>query len=182
MEVWKDIDGFDGAYQVSNEGRIKSVTRKTTNGRGVSERILKKRVNERGYEYVCLQKNGKRKSIKVHRAVASAFVENLYGYNQVNHKDEQKTNNNADNLEWCDAAYNSNYGTGKIRAAKKRSERHENIIVQYGINGERVREWKSPAEVQKKTGNKYKATNIVACCRKRYKTSYGYIWRYACEG
>lgn len=109
-EVWKDIDGYGGLYQVSNFGNVKSM-----NYRGLGKAgLLKRSTNAQGYEVVGI--NGKVTS--VHRLVAKAFVDNPKGYPQVNHIDEDKTNNRADNLEWCTQDYNLHYGTGIERRCK----------------------------------------------------------------
>ena len=176
-EEWKNI--ADGNYQISNLGRIKSVERYTTNGRAVHERILKTRVNDRGYEYTNIQFNGNRKAIKIHREVAKAFIDNPNGYLEVNHKDENKTNNRVDNLEWCDRSYNVNYGTAIQRAVIKREKRHFKEINQYTLDGVFVKRWRYSTQIEKATNKAMRATNIISCCRGKYKSSYGFIWRYA---
>lgn len=182
MEVWKNIAGANESYQISNLGRVKSVQRVATNGRPVNERILKTRINKRGYEYVCIQIAEKRKTIKIHREVAKAFIGNPHCYKEVNHKDENKLNNRVDNLEWCDRKYNANYGTAIVRAAKARSENHVLAINQYDTNGNFIKSWRSPIQVERENGKKMRATNIISCCRGKYKTSYGYVWKYADRG
>lgn len=178
-EEWKDIAISDGEYQISNFGRVKSVERTTGNGRAVHERILKTRFNKKGYEYVCIQKNKKRKAIKIHREVAKAFLENPNNCEQVNHKDEDKTNNTVWNLEWCDHKYNLSYGTGRNRAAASRSSNHVMEIDQFTVDGIFLKRWRSPAAVERETGKAMRATNIIACCRGKYKKSYGFVWKYA---
>lgn len=123
-EFWKDIKGYEGFYQVSNLGRVKSLA-KYQKGNGGSifwrkETILKPANSGRGYLMVVLIKNKKRKSYILHRLVADAFIPNPYNLPQVNHKDENKTNNVVSNLEWCDNKYNSNYGTRNIRIIQTR--------------------------------------------------------------
>lgn len=109
-EVWKDIDGYGGLYQVSNFGNVKSM-----NYRGLGRAgLMTKSINAQGYEVVGI--NGK--IVTVHRLVAKAFVDNPKGYPQVNHKDEDKTNNRANNLEWCTQDYNMHYGTAIERRNK----------------------------------------------------------------
>lgn len=104
-EIWKDVEGYDGIYQISNHGRVKSLYQnKDANGK-----ILLKRVH-RGYELVGLWKNGKVKRAKVHRLVAEAFIPNPGNLPFINHKNEMKSDNRAINLEWCTPKYNSNYG------------------------------------------------------------------------
>lgn len=103
-EEWRDILGYEGLYKVSNLGMVYSMKRK---------KIMKLSKTEKGYYKVYLMKDGTGKHKKVHRLVAEAFIPNPNNLPQVNHKDEDKTNNIVTNLEWCTAEYNSNYGTHK---------------------------------------------------------------------
>lgn len=178
-EVWKDIALSGGAYQISNYGRVKSVERVTENGRAVRERILKTRFNKRGYEYVNIQVQKRRKAIKIHREVAKAFLDNPNNYIEVNHKDENKRNNSVENLEWCNRAYNANYGTASKRAAASRLKKHVLQIDQFALDGTFVKRWTTPNSIEVEHKKAMRATNIIACCRGRYKTSYGYVWKYA---
>lgn len=106
-EIWKDIKGYEGLYQVSNLGRVKSLKVSKIK----SERIRKSYQQSSGYISIVLCKNGKAVNHKVHRLVASAFIDNPNNLPEINHKDENKANNKVDNLEWCDSSYNKNYGT-----------------------------------------------------------------------
>lgn len=115
-EIWKEIPNTRKNYFVSNLGRVKS----TKWGKGI---ILKQGVTEKGYLQVCLNYGNFRKSKRVHRLVAEAFIPNPNGYKEINHKDENKLNNMVENLEWCDRKYNMNYGTVKERIRKKQSIR-----------------------------------------------------------
>lgn len=114
-EIWKDIKGFEGKYQVSNFGRVKSLERlrkgKCNSFVKVKEKILKGKIDKDGYiEYaLCCGKHNKMKCYKAHRLVADAFIPNPDNLPQINHKDENKMNNYVDNLEWCTAKYNINY-------------------------------------------------------------------------
>lgn len=112
MEHWKPIDEFESYYAVSDMGNVKSLR---------SGKALKQHINSRnGYCYVVFSVNNKRKTMRVHRLVAKAFCKNPYGYQLVNHKDEDKTNNCASNLEWCTAKYNSNYGDARAKLVNSR--------------------------------------------------------------
>lgn len=119
-EVWKDIAGYEGLYQVSNLGRIKSldriVKRKSQPNLPIVGKILNPRKGKNGYAYVSLSKEAKRKTANVHRLVAEAFVEKHEGCNVVNHIDGNKENNICDNLEWIDSARNNKHAfdTGLI--------------------------------------------------------------------
>lgn len=110
-EIWKDVPGYEGIYVVSSFGRIRNL---------VSGKFIKPSQKNDGYCRVCLSKNGCGKCINIHRLVAQVFIPNPDNLPQVNHRDEDKTNNNVTNLEWCSAKYNINYGTSKIRNRQTR--------------------------------------------------------------
>ena len=124
-EEWRDIEGFEGYYQVSNLGRVRSVDREIYHpyNKTISHykgKILKPGKRNKGYLGICLTKGNKQKSFLVHRLVAQAFIPNPYNFEQINHKDEDKTNNQVSNLEWCDCKYNMNYGNLKSNMSKTR--------------------------------------------------------------
>lgn len=135
-EIWKDIPDYEGLYQASNFGRVRSVDRyiKQYNGYNYSTRIYKGRIlkcniGNSGYLKVILQKKGKRRTYNVHRLVANTFILNPNNYPQINHKDENKLNNNINNLEWCTSTYNINFGNRNIKVSNKligvsKSEEH----------------------------------------------------------
>jgi hypothetical protein len=166
-EIWKNIEGYENLYQVSNIGRVKSLGNGSSNNS--KERFLKSTKNTCGYLFVILYKEGKGKSHKVHRLVAQAFLPNHNNLPQVNHKDEDKTNNRVENLEWCDAKYNNNYGS--------RTEKRRKPILQFTKNNEFVRRWDSIIEVEKELG--FKHSNISKCCKGKNKSVGGFIWGYA---
>ena len=114
MEEWRSIPGYEGLYEVSNKGNVRNVRRNT---------LLRLPKTNKGYIQVVLCKNGIMNGLKVHRLVAQAFIPNPDNLPMVNHKDEDKTNNNVDNLEWCDAKYNSNYGTSIERMINTKIEK-----------------------------------------------------------
>lgn len=160
-EIWRDIEGYEGIYQVSNKGRVKSLYKG-------SERILKLHDNGIGYLRAHLTKENTSKHIRVHRLVAQAFIPNPYNLPEINHRDENKKNNCVENLEWCDRRYNVNYGTRNERTSRK--------ILQYSKSGEFIREWQSAAEVKRVLG--IDRSHISACCKGKLKSSGGFIWRY----
>lgn len=169
VEIWKDIEGYEGLYQVSNLGRVKSLGNNKTR----KEKILKG-IKERGdYLKVILCKEGNRKHFKVHRLVASAFIPNYNNLPQVNHKDEDKNNNRVDNLEWCDCKYNINYGSHNKRMIKANSI----PIIQFSKTGEFIHKWDSAREAEKELG--IDKGNICSCLKGRYKTAGNYKWEYA---
>lgn len=114
-EIWKEIEGYEGEYEVSNLGNVRSLNYR----RSGKLKLLKQYTDKKGYEYVRLSKNGKGKIYKVHRLVAMAFIPNPDNLPIVNHIDECKNNNMVSNLEWCTVAYNNTYGTARKRASEK---------------------------------------------------------------
>ena len=119
-EIWRPVVGYEGLYEVSNLGRVRSLDMYVKVGYGNYRlhkgKVLSPTKNKNGYLKVNLYCNGKQKTIDVHRLVTEAFLPNPDNLPQVNHKDEDKTNNRVENLEWCDHKYNMNYGTRNIRA------------------------------------------------------------------
>ena len=120
IEEWRTIEGYEGLYEVSNLGRVRSVDRYVIDSLG-HRRFYKGKVlfpvkNNLGYLLVSICCNGKHKMFLVHRLVAQAFLLNPENLTEVNHKDEDKTNNNVENMEWCNRSYNINYGTRNTRA------------------------------------------------------------------
>lgn len=131
METWKQVVGYEGLYEVSNLGRVRSLDREIVAERGgkpfrykMKGRIIAPQERKHGYLSVCLygkeSKNGRFHQVSVHRIVAEAFIPNPNGYSEVNHIDENKQNNSLSNLEWCDHIYNTNYGTAQKRKAEKK--------------------------------------------------------------
>ena len=119
-EIWRSIECYEGLYEVSNTGQVRSLDR-YVKGKGKSYRLQKGKMlspikNKDGYLQVNLCCNGKYKIFLVHRLVTKTFIPNPDNLPEVNHKDEDKTNNSVDNLEWCDRSYNNNYGTRKDKA------------------------------------------------------------------
>lgn len=119
IELWEDIKGYEGRYKISNKGRVKSLINNKGNFR---EKILKPSKDKDGYLQVGLSKNGIQKTKRIHQLVAKAFIKNPCNYPLINHKDENKSNNNVDNLEWCTVIYNNNYGTRNKRLSKSLSK------------------------------------------------------------
>ena len=175
-EIWKDIKDYEGLYQVSNWGRVKSFDtyKKGKNGsiRFYKGKILKLKTNKDGYSQIGLWKNGKRKYFLVHRLVAEAFISNTDNLPCVNHKDENKQNNVVSNLEWCSAQYNNTYGTRIERVALKKKK----PVLQYTLDGAFVREWASAKQSEREDG--FDSTNICKCCQGKIKTHKDFIWKY----
>lgn len=167
LEEWKPVVGYEGLYEVSNLGRIKSLGNEYSR----KEKILKQRKNKDGYLCVNLYKEGKMKFCYVHRLVANAFIENTSSLPCVNHIDENPSNNQVDNLEWCTYQYNLNYGTCQQRKVEKQSKR----VFQYSLDGELVKVWQSTAECGR---NGFDCGNVSSCCLGKLKHYKGYIWTY----
>ena len=171
IEIWKDYKDYEGLYQASNFGRMRSLDtyRKDRNGsvKFYKGRILKPVTVGNGYLKVNLYKNNKQKTYLVHRIIAETFLPNPDNLPLINHKDEQKDNNIVSNLEWCDAKYNNAYGT--------RTERCSKPVLQYTLDGQFVREWESTAECGR---NGFNQGNVVACCQGKLKKHKGFIWKY----
>lgn len=171
-EIWKDIKGYEGLYQVSNLGKIKTVK---------GNKTRKLQYDNQGYAHILLCKNNTPKRYKVHRLVAEAFIQNPNNYPFVNHKDEIKSNNNVDNLEWCNAKYNANYGMTQIKRIntfKKQKTKPftKRKVIQYDYEQNFIKEWQSINEASRKLG--ITKQSISECCRKLRKTTGGYIWEY----
>lgn len=174
-EIWKDIKGYEGLYQISNLGKVKNIKRlqydinKKVFVYIEKEKMLKPSKNKKGYLQVVLQKKKKRKSQKVHRLVAEAFISNPNNLPIVNHKDENKQNNCVDNLEWCNNKYNCNYGSRNTKLAKK--------VNQYTKNNIFVKTYESMSEASKLLNIHH--SHISDCCLGKRKSAGGYVWKYA---
>lgn len=176
-EVWKDIEGYEGLYQISNFGRVKSLPKPHKNAHGyylTKEKILSPRVcgTQREYLSVALQRDGERKQIKIHRLVAQAFIPNPNNLPEVNHIDENKGNNKADNLEWCTRSYNVNYGS---RIEKQRKTLIKPVAA-YDAIGNFVQSFDSLAEAALFAN--VDGSNISRACKKEGRLSGGYMWKY----
>lgn len=180
------LNGYEGLYQVSNLGRVKSLSRfhKTDEryssiGYTSKERILKPGTDGWGYLYVALSKDKKRKNKRIHRLVAETFIPNIKNLQQVNHIDGNKKNNKVDNLEWCTREYNMQeaFRLGLVGRPKSKEHYKSRTIKQYDLQGNFIREWNCLRDIERELN--YRHTNISACCRGKLKRVYGYIWRYA---
>lgn len=178
-EIWKDIKGYEGLYQVSNLGQVRSYDRVDNIGRLWKGGILKCFNGNREYLLVKLRKNGIRKGYLVHRLVAEAFIPNPDNLPEVNHKDCNPCNNIYTNLEFCNRSHNVNWGDGN----KKRRESNLNHpnkskkIKQYTLDGDFVKEWPSIKEIERQLG--FFGCSICACCKHKKPYAYNYKWEYA---
>lgn len=169
-EIWKDIPGFEGLYQVSNLGRVKSF-RQSSKLHKVPEYILNPSLSSNGYYQVTLYKDTKRSKVLVHRLVAEAFVPNKNDFPMVNHIDENRLNNTASNLEWCTVTYNNNYGTVRERA----SDTLSTPVMQFTLTGKPIAVYRSTRIASEMLSVSQRG--IQRSCRGE-GSSGGYIWKF----
>lgn len=182
-EIWKDIPDYEGFYQVSNLGNILSLNYKRTK----RPRLKKPTKHNTGYMVVVLYANKKHKQYLVHDLVMETFSPDKSNFKsmpcedrckidlnklEINHKDENKLNNNLDNLEWCTRKYNSNYGTRISRVIASQCKQ----VLQYDLRGNFIKSWESVHAIDRELN--IPEGNISACCLYKRKTAGGYIWRY----
>ena len=178
MEEWRAIPGYDGLYEVSNYGGVRSLNYNHT---GTTKQLAFKR-HKSGYSFVTLCKDKIHKNSSVHILVALAFVPNPLGKHQVNHKDGDRGNNCFDNLEWVTASENIRHSfnvLGKISPAKGRmgkSHYAAKPVFQYGLNGEFVKGWDCISDAARDIG--CKPCQIINNIQGRNKTCHGYMWRF----
>ncbi|MBQ8969200.1 MAG: HNH endonuclease [Bacteroidaceae bacterium] len=180
-EIWKNIVGYEDSYQVSNLGRVRSIDRYVRTGenhlRKIRGKILKQQVSNKGYLFVTLSRECEESGMFVHVLVAKAFIDNPHFMPQVNHKDENKRNNNVENLEWCTSKYNNNYGTHNDRVRQKTiNGKQSKEISRYSVDGKYIDSFPSMMEAQRQLG--ISAALICHCCKGRIKAANGYIWKY----
>ena len=169
MEEWKSISGYEGRYQVSNLGNIRSL---------ISNKILKPRVDKDGYLKVILYSEDKsRREYRLHRLVAETFIPNPNDLPQVNHIDENKTNNSVSNLEWCTSKQNANHGTRNDRIVPyliDNGVKSAKAVQQYNKNGTFIKTWDSLRSVEREL--KIPHNNIIAAIR-RNGSAGGFVWK-----
>lgn len=171
-EIWKDIKDYEGLYQVSNLGRVKSLVKKAR----LHEYILKVSFDRHGYEHIHLSKNGISKSLLVHRVVAQAFIPNFDNLPEINHKDENKSNNTVNNLEWCTHQYNSSYGTRTSRIIPKTIDKTRKPVEQYDDMDNLIKVWYSMNTAARELN--IPQQNISKCCLGQRKHAGGFKWKY----
>lgn len=176
-EIWKDIPGYEGYYQVSNYGRTKSVDRYVNHFSGIlvkrKGKILKPIQHSNGYITV----NLKQKSYLQHRLVWEAFVGPIPEGMHVNHINEDKLDNRLENLNLMTPTENHNWGTGIERQRTKMiNGKNSKPVLQKDLNGRLIKEWPSMCEVKRVLGFDYQ--NISTCCKNDNRTAYGYKWSY----
>lgn len=174
-EIWKPVSGYEGRYEVSNLGRVKSLPKTWVNWTGGiahhPEKILRPRLNTYGYLRVSLRDGITSKDKFVHRLVAQAFIPNPYNMPEINHKDEDPTNNRVENLEWCTHIYNNQYGTKNRRGALKRGL----AVSQYDLSGNYICSFPTIRDAGRATG--CSINQIRNCLNGVYLQGGGFIWK-----
>ena len=175
MEIWKDIKGYEGLYQVSNLGNVKSLNYRKQK----CAKNLTPKTNNKGYLWVELSRDGGRQCFLIHRLVGEAFIKNPYNFKVINHKDENPKNNRVENLEWCTQSGNMQYYYDRHIHVPRGAYKHADgrKILQFGKNGELIAEWDNAVTIKHILG--MSQWSVSECCRGNRKTAYGFIWRYA---
>lgn len=168
-EIWKDIPNYFGLYQASNLGRIKSFY-------GLKEKILKPKL-VCGYYQIGLRKQSNRKFYLVHRLVWETFNGQIPEGYEINHLDERPVNNALSNLSLVTHRENINYGTRNERAGKVlKNGKKSKQVLQFDLQDNFVKEYLSTHQAERETG--FDNSNIAKCCNGKYKTAYGFKWKY----
>lgn len=173
-EIWKDIKDYEGLYQVSNLGNVKSLKFRNKMTIFERERLLTPK-NNKGYLRVRLSKNNKQRTYSIHRLVANSFIPNNENKPCVNHINGNKKDNRPENLEWCSYSENEQHSRkvlGKIPINRKK-------VNKYDLNGNFIAQYNSIAEASESIGRSYSL--ISSCCNKHIKKAYGYKWEFAKE-
>lgn len=193
IETWKPIKDFENEYEISSLGRVKSLSRQRYNGKGyymTEEKILKPTPDPKGYLRISLSKNGKKKTFKIHRLVAEAFIPNPKNKEQINHINGIKNDNNVENLEWVTNGENQTHANKKgLRKAPKQNSHYEfdkphknnKAVAQFDLNGNFIAEYFSLAQACRAVGGK-SYSGISRVCRGEALTAYGYKWEFIKEG
>lgn len=179
---WKEIKGYEGRYLISSSGDVISLKYGGSN----RAKMLTWKVNNKGYAWVELRKNGIKEQKLVHRLVAEAFIDKVEGLNLINHKDENPLNNDVDNLEWCDNSYNVRYSLERhperrvYHGHEIREGKYKTLaVIQLDKDGNVIKEWENARTIFVETG--MSDWSIAEVCRGNRHTAYGYLWRYANE-
>lgn len=180
-EVWKDVVGYEGLYQVSNLGRVKMLSRNVLANKSVrtiKEHIITQHISQKGYLYVCLWDNNKGKKVYVHKIVLSSFLRGKGIGEECNHLNENRTDNRLNNLEWCSHKYNINYGE-RTKKHSKSMKNHKSLsvpVIQLSLNNEYIAEYPSLREAGRVMNRSF--TSIKECCKGRCKSAFGFKWMY----
>lgn len=190
-EIWKDVVGYEGLYQVSNLGRIVGCERKISNNHILPRKLKSLKRKKTGYYGTSIvNSKGESKNVLVHRLVAMAFIPNPHKYPQVDHIDGNKANNNVENLRWCTAKENVNFPLSLANRSrslkiaqnnpqtisKKIKSSHKKKVNQFSLSGEFIKTYESLRDIQRTLG--FNITNVTACAHGRKRSAYGYIWKF----
>ena len=178
MEIWKDIKEYEGLYQVSNKGKIRSLPKMIGNRFRDNSIILKSWKNKSGYLTIALSKNDIKSTKKIHILVANAFLIKHFDFLTVNHKDCNKTNNNVENLEWI--TLQDNLKHARINNLFKYSRGKDNVnsksILQFDLNNNFLNEFSCAKEIERIYN--FNQSNISKCCLNKRKSAYNFIWKF----
>lgn len=167
--MWKDIKGYEGLYQISDEGHVRRIM---ADG---SAKMLK---DKQGlYHTVSLSKNGEKKTFAIHRLVAEYFIERPEGAMEVNHKDGNKHNNDVSNLEWVTQSENLRHARNEL--GKYPFGKAPRKVRCFDTDGNLIKEYESVSQASRDVGTAYSRVGITMACKGEYKTAYGYRWEYA---
>ena len=180
-EEWRDIKGYEGLYQISNLGRIKSfdkVIAQKNNSTAIKKgRILKPSTSHSGYYQIVLSKQSIRKSYKVHRLIWLAFYGSIPEGYEVNHINEIKTDNRLSNLNLMTHKENCNWGTGIERCHNQLiNGKCSKSVLQFDLNDNFIKEYSSINQAKRETG--FNSSDISSCCKGKRKTAHGFKWKY----
>ncbi len=179
-EIWKQIEGFEGRYYVSNYGRVKvkggTKSKNPVKEWNTPDRILKFNRNNSGYLTVGLGRrlDGTRRTKTVHKLVALAFLPNPNNYPEINHIDENKDNNCVWNLEWCSHKYNTHHNNDSM--IKRGAEKQRQYFGQYDLDGKLIKVWHGFKKLDRET--EYSRSYVAKCCKGKKASYKGFIWKY----
>lgn len=178
VEIWRPIVGYEGHYEVSSHGRVRSIDRVLVSKSGVSRKyhgqIRKQSMNMCGYPMVTLCVGQKKKFCSIHRLVAKSFIKNNKKYREVNHIDGDKTNNNVENLQWCTSSQNQLHAYDIGIQKRGKDSQYAKPVLQYSLKGEFIKKWECTKDAAEKLGLNYIA--IINNTLGKSKTSQGFIW------
>ena len=171
QEIWKDIENYKGLYQVSSQGRVKSLNYKHTG----KEKVLKSNKNKNGYLQIYLCKDEKVKSFLIHRLVSQAFIPNPENKPSIDHINTIRDDNRVENLRWVTHKENMNNPLS-IKKVKGINNYNAKPILQFTLDGELIKKWSCAKDAERELG--FNNGHISSCCSGKRKTTNGYIWRY----